>query len=89
MNSATSVLSVRVSPGERAILEAASEQAKTTLSEFVRRKAVEAAEAGVLERNLVVIPAQDWDAFEDWVNRPAEDDPALKALAGSTPTWQR
>jgi uncharacterized protein (DUF1778 family) len=41
---ATSVLSVRVTPDERAILEAAAEQSRTTLSDFMRRKSVEAAE---------------------------------------------
>ena len=41
--STTSILSVRVSPGERAILEPAAEQAHTSLSEFVRRKALELA----------------------------------------------
>ena len=45
----TTVLSARVSQEERAILEAASEQAHTSLSEFVRRKAVDAAENGLLE----------------------------------------
>ena len=87
--STTSVLSVRVSADERALLETASEQARTSLSEFVRRKALEAAEVDVLERSIVTIPAEDWEAFEAWVTRPAQAIPALKALARKTPTWQR
>ena len=86
---ATSVLSVRVSPDERALLEAASEQARTSLSDFVRRKALEAAEVDVLERSIVSIPHKDWAAFEAWVNRPAKAIPALKLLARKTPTWER
>lgn len=86
---ATSVLSVRVSPDERAILEAASEQAHTSLSDFVRRKALEAAEIDVLERRIITIPARDWDVFEAWVNQPAKPIPALKKLAKKPPTWQR
>jgi hypothetical protein len=35
-------------PDERAILEAAAEQARTSLSDFMRRKALEAAEVEVL-----------------------------------------
>jgi uncharacterized protein (DUF1778 family) len=85
----TSVLSVRVNPDERAILEAAAEQAHTNLSDFVRRKALEAAEADVLNRTIVTIPAKDWEAFEAWINRPAEVIPALKELAGVTPSWER
>ena len=88
-DTATSILSVRVSPDERAILEAASEQARTSLSEFVRRKALEAAEIDVLERRVFTIPTKDWDAFEAWVNQPAKAIPALKKLARKRPTWQR
>lgn len=87
--STTSVVSVRVSADERELLTAASEQARTSLSDFVRRKAVEAAEMDVLERRIVTIPAKDWEAFETWVERPARVIPALKKLARKAPTWQR
>jgi uncharacterized protein (DUF1778 family) len=85
----TSVLSVRVSPDERAILEAAAEQSRTNISDFVRRKALEAAEADVLNRTIVSIPAKDWDAFEAWINRPAKTIQALKKLARVRPSWER
>ncbi len=83
-----SVLSVRVSSSERAILETAAEQAHTSLSEFIRRKALESAEAEVLNRATVTIPAQDWAAFEAWITRPAEAIPALVELARKTPSWK-
>jgi uncharacterized protein (DUF1778 family) len=85
----TSVLSVRVNPDERAILEAAAEQAHTSLSEFIRRKALESAEAEVLNRTVVTIPAKDWESFEAWINRPAETIPALAELARLTPSWEK
>ena len=85
----TSILSVRVNPNERAILEAAAEQAHTNLSDFMRRKALEAAEMDVLGRNIVTIPARDWEAFEAWVARPAEAVPGLEKLARLKPTWER
>jgi uncharacterized protein (DUF1778 family) len=88
-STSTSILSVRVSPNERAILEAASEQAHTSLSEFVRRKALEAAEVDVLERRIVTIGAADWDAFEAWVALPSQAVPALQKLARKKPTWQK
>ena len=88
-NANTTVLSVRVSPAERAILEAAAEQAHTSLSDFMRRKALEAAEVEVLNRTIVTIPAKDWEAFEAWINRPAETIPALAKLAKVTPPWKR
>ena len=84
----TLVVSVRVSDEERALLQAASELERTTLSEFIRRKALDAAEVDVLERQIVTIPARDWKKFEAWANRPPEEIEGLKDLARKTPTWQ-
>jgi uncharacterized protein (DUF1778 family) len=85
----TSVLSVRVSEEERALLEAASDQARTNLSDFVRRKALEAAEMDMLERPMVTIPARDWEAFESWAKRPPRKIAALQELARTNPVWRR
>lgn len=85
----TSVLSVRLSAEERGLLEAASEQARTSLSDFVRRRALEAAEIEVLERRTVVIPAEDWAAFEAWADRPPQEIAALKELSRTDPAWRK
>jgi uncharacterized protein (DUF1778 family) len=77
-----------VSSTERDLLEAAAEQARTSLSDFVRRKALDAAEMEVLDHRVVTIPAEDWERFEAWVNSPAKDVPALRRLASSRPVWQ-
>jgi uncharacterized protein (DUF1778 family) len=84
----TSVLSVRLSGQERALLEAASSQSRTNLSDFVRRKALEAAELDVLERRIVIIPAKDWERFEAWATKPARVIRGLKDLASRPPTWR-
>ena len=78
-----------MSEEERALLEAASAQARTSLSEFIRRKAVDAAEADVLERRVVTIPAKDWAVFEAWAKRPPEELRALRSLASKPPTWEK
>src|SRR6266851_3085754 len=88
LSTTTSVLSVRVNPDERAILEAAAEQTRTSLSDFMRRKSLEAAEAEMLNRSIVTIPAKDWEKFEAWITRPAEAIPALSGLARRTPSWK-
>lgn len=85
----TSVLSVRVSEEERAILEVASDQARTSLSDFVRRKALEAAEMDMMQSPVVRIPAEDWEAFEAWANRPPERIAALEELARIVPPWRK
>jgi hypothetical protein len=48
----SSVLSVRLSDQDRVLLEAASSQSRTNLSDFVRRKALEAAAVDLLEHGL-------------------------------------
>lgn len=85
----SSVLSVRLSDEERALLEAASSQARTNVSDFVRRKAIAAAEIDVLERRVVTIPAKDWARFEAWAAKPARTVAGLKELARRPPTWRR
>ena len=84
-----SVLSVRLSEEERQLLQAASSQARTSLSDFVRRKALDAAEIDVLEHRLVTIPAADWEKFEAWAKKPARTITPLVKLAKSKPTWQK
>lgn len=86
--SAAPVLSVRVSVDERDLLAAAAEQARTSLSDFVRRKALEAAEVDVLARTVVTIPARRWEKFEAWAHAPARDVPALRELAAHKPAWR-
>jgi uncharacterized protein (DUF1778 family) len=83
--SSSSVLSVRL----RALLEAASSQARTNVSDFVRRMAIEAAEADMLERRIVVIPAKDWERFEVWAAKPARQIASLRELARRPPTWRK
>jgi len=81
-------VSVRVSARERELLEVAAEQARTNLSDFIRRKAVEAAETELLFRSAVVIPAANWRKFEAWANAPARKNRALKDLAATRPAWR-
>ena len=81
-------VSVRMTQSERGLLELAAEQSQTSLSDFIRRKAVEAAELAVLDRRLVTIPAADWKKFEEWVNSPPKDIAELRQLAASKPIWQ-
>jgi len=78
-----------LSDQERALLEAASSQVRTNVSDFVRRKALEAAETEVLERRIVLIPAKDWERFETWAAKPARKIAALKELARKPPTWRK
>jgi uncharacterized protein (DUF1778 family) len=90
----TSVRSVRVSPAERAILEAAAEQAHMSLSDFMRRKALEATEVEVLNCTIVTIPAKDWEAFESLDRSSCRGHPGADGTGAPNPllggvTWWR
>lgn len=82
-------VSVRVTKQERELLQQAAEQSRTNLSDFIRRKAVEAAELELMDRRIVTIPAEDWEKFEAWVRSPPEDRPRLRELAKSRPAWEK
>ena len=87
-HSSSTVLSVRVSANEHALLKAAAGYIQTTLSDFIRRKAIEAAEIDLLERRVVTIPADKWEKFEAWVDVPPKTVPALRKLLSTRPVWQ-
>jgi uncharacterized protein (DUF1778 family) len=70
------------------MLEAAAGQARTNLSDFVRRRALEAAEIELLIHPVATIPAADWEKFEEWAHAPAKSVPALRKLAATPPAWQ-
>ena len=85
---ATSVISVRVSDNERHLLDDAAGKARTNLSDYVRRQALDAAEILLMTRSVVQIPASDWAALEAWLERPAQANDQLAELAQSRPAWE-
>jgi uncharacterized protein (DUF1778 family) len=48
-----------------------------------------AVEIKVLSRDVISIPAKDWEHFTAWLYKPAESIPALAQLARIAPTWER
>jgi len=85
----SSVLSIRLSEQDWALLEAACSQARTNVRDFVRRSAVEAAQLEVLKRRVITIPAKDWERFGACAAKPAREIPDLQDLARRPPTWRR
>lgn len=84
----TSVVSVRVSETERSLLEAAAGSAKTNLSDFMRRKAIEAAEEDLMERRTIVIPPEAWEEFESQMKAPPRRIEAVTQLMERTRAWR-
>lgn len=84
----TSVVSVRVSETERSLLEAAAVSAKTNLSDFIRRKAIEAAEEDLMERRIITLAPEAWEMFEARMKEPPRRIEAIAKLMERTRAWR-
>ena len=71
------------------LMKAAADAGATESERSALRKMLETAELEMMDRRIVTIPADAWDAFEAWAARPAQAIPALQELAGTVPTWRR
>jgi len=85
----TPVLSIRLSAEERRLLQAAADQGRATISDFVRRHALEAAEMELMDRRRIVIAAKDWERIEAFLARPPRNIPAVRKLLATKPVWER
>lgn len=77
----TERLNVRIPPYEKAMLEAAARIERTTLSQFVVREAVVAAERVLEDQTRFQLSEQQYDAFSQRLDEPARDIPSLRRLA--------
>jgi hypothetical protein len=50
---------------------------------------VKSDELELLERRNVIIPAEHWEAFLRWANRPPRELPGLKELASKPLSWDK
>lgn len=81
-------ISVRFGDRDLRIIEAGAENARTNLSDYIRRKCIEGAEIDLLQRSIVTIPAANWDKFEAWANKPAKRVKGLRELAKTRLAWR-
>ena len=86
MNSAKDErLHLRVEPGQKALLEAASSAAGSTVSAFVLKVATEAAADILADRRGFVLDEAGWQVFDEALERPAGEVSGLRELL-SAPT---
>jgi uncharacterized protein (DUF1778 family) len=79
-NARSEKLDLRISPSAKRTLRAASEARHETLSDFVLRSALRAAEDVLLERRRFELTAEEWAAFHAALDAPAKSSPALERL---------
>ena len=74
-------LHLRLDAGSKRKLERAAACEETTVSRFVVRNAVAAAEQVIKARERRVLPATDWDAFHDALLNPPAPNAVLQRAA--------
>ena len=72
---------LRLDTRSKRTLERAAAYEETTVSRFVLRNAVAAAERVIEARERIVLPATDWDAFHDALLNPPAPNAALRRAA--------
>lgn len=78
-------LHLRIEPEQKALLEAASSAAGSTVSAFVLKVATEVAADILADRMAFVLDDAGWQAFDKALDRPAMDVAGLRELL-TTPT---
>lgn len=72
---------LRLDSGSKRKLERAAAYEQVPVSRFVINNAVAAAERIIEARERVVLPATDWQAFQEALLNPPPPNPALKRAA--------
>jgi uncharacterized protein (DUF1778 family) len=87
----TERIDVRASLAVKTLLQNAAKVRHKNVSEFLLEAGVAAAQATLAEQRLFLLDAEQWQKFQELLDRPVQDKPALKALltesgdSGTTP----
>jgi uncharacterized protein (DUF1778 family) len=76
----TERIAVRLSSRQRRLLQEASKEEGTSLSDFVLKHSTRAAEQLLADRRLFRLSPEDWKAFTTALDRPERDLPKIRAL---------
>lgn len=82
-------LSMRLPEADVAIIDRAAELRGRSRTEFVRDAAVRAAEDVLMENRLILMNADDFDAFLAMLSSPAKPVPALVELMRTPAPWEQ
>ena len=82
-------LGVRATPQQEARIRRAAEVANKSVTEFVLDSACEAAEQALLDQRFFLVDEEQWKAFQDALDRPAEVKPRLGKLMQTPAPWER
>nr|MBS0020973.1 DUF1778 domain-containing protein [Gammaproteobacteria bacterium] len=81
-------LGLRATPQQEALIRRAAEVTNKSVTEFVLDSACEAAEHALLDRRLFLVDEDQWEAFQEALDRPAEAKPRLRKLMQTPVPWE-
>lgn len=73
-------ISLRVTSDQRQLLDNAAEVTGKTLSAFVLETACVEARRTLADQRLFLLDDESWERFNEMLDRPVSDNPALRAL---------
>lgn len=73
-------LSIRASSQEKELLAQAADLTRTTISQFVLREALDAAEQLLMDRTRFSLDDEAWQEFADRLDRPPRELPEIRRL---------
>jgi len=77
----TDRLNIRIAPREKQLVEHAASASHMTTSQFVKLAALRSAEEVLADQTRFILPADQWAAFSEMLDRPARIIPALQEAA--------
>ncbi len=85
----TEKFDIRLSPKEDAVIKRAAVLQRTSPTNFIRQQALIAAETVVHDQTRFVVTADQWNAIEEALNRPAKVLPNLQRKLSQPDEWDQ
>jgi len=82
-------LGLRATPEQERVLRRAAEAAHKSLTDFILESACQAAEQTLIDQRLFVVSNEQALSLLDLLERPAEEDSALRDLFSRPEPWEK
>lgn len=76
----TERIDIRTNPSAKAVLQQAAIYSNKTVSEFLLETGLQAAQDALTNRKVFSLSDEQWNAFQQALDAPPTDKPALKEL---------
>jgi uncharacterized protein (DUF1778 family) len=84
----TGRINLRVAPQQQMLIQRGAELKQKSVSQFILESACAVAEQALLDQRLFFVDEEQWNSFQEALNRPAEVKPALKKLLEEKAPWE-